>query len=156
VTEAPRYDDSLTIALLRARDAVTAQFRDHVGEAGLTLQQWRVIRALAGGAALDTTTLAKSCVILAPSLTRIVRHLGDLGLVEQVPSRDRRQRVIKLTPQGEALFTDIWQVSQRKYAAIEDAFGSEELHDLVVSLNRLRACLEIETKTEDRVGDGGG
>ncbi|RZO28474.1 MAG: MarR family transcriptional regulator [SAR116 cluster bacterium] len=156
MTEAPRYDDSLTIALLRARDAVTAQFRDHVGEAGLTLQQWRVIRALAGGAALDTTTLAKSCVILAPSLTRIVRHLGDLGLVEQVPSRDRRQRVIKLTPQGEALFTDIWQVSQRKYAAIEDAFGSEELHDLVVSLNRLRACLEIETKTEDRVGDGGG
>ena len=156
MTEAPRYDDSLTIALLRARDAVTAQFRDHVGEAGLTLQQWRVIRALAGGAALDTTTLAKSCVILAPSLTRIVRHLGDLGLVEQVPSRDRRQRVIKLTPQGEALFTDIWQVSQHKYAAIEDAFGSEELHDLVVSLNRLRACLEIETKTEDRVGDGGG
>ena len=156
MTEAPRYDDSLTIALLRARDAVTAQFRDHVGEAGLTLQQWRVIRALAGGAALDTTTLAKSCVILAPSLTRIVRHLGDLGLVEQVPSRDRRQRVIKLTPQGEALFTDIWEVSQRKYAAIEDAFGSEELHDLVVSLNRLRACLEIETKTEDRVGDGGG
>ena len=156
MTEAPRYDDSLTIALLRARDAVTAQFRDHVGEAGLTLQQWRVIRALAGGAALDTTTLAKSCVILAPSLTRIVRHLGDLGLVEQVPSRDRRQRVIKLTPQGEALFTDIWQVSQHKYAAIEDAFGSEELRDLVVSLNRLRACLEIETKTEDRVGDGGG
>ena len=116
----------------------------------------RDVAALAGGAALDTTTLAKSCVILAPSLTRIVRHLGDLGLVEQVPSRDRRQRVIKLTPQGEALFTDIWQVSQRKYAAIEDAFGSEELHDLVVSLNRLRACLEIETKTEDRVGDGGG
>ena len=156
MAEAPRYDDSLTIALLRAREAVTAQFRDHVGAAGLTLPQWRVIRALAGGAALDTTTLAKSCVILAPSLTRIVRHLGDLGLVEQVPSRDRRQRVIKLTPQGEALFTDIWQVSQRKYAAIEDAFGSEELHDLVVSLNRLRACLEIETKTEDRVGDGGG
>ena len=156
MTEAPRYDDSLTIALLRARDAVTAQFRDHVGEAGLTLQQWRVIRALAGGGALDTTTLAKSCVILAPSLTRIVRHLGDLRLVEQVPSSDRRQRVIKLTPKGEALFTDIWQVSQRKYAAIEDAFGSEELHDLVVSLNRLRACLEIETKTEDRVGDGGG
>ena len=156
MTEAPRYDDPLTIALLRARDAVTAQFRDHVGEAGLTLQQWRVIRALAGGGALDTTTLAKSCVILAPSLTRIVRHLGDLGLVEQVPSSDRRQRVIKLTPKGEALFTDIWQVSQRKYAAIEDAFGSEELHDLVVSLNRLRACLEIETKTEDRVGDGGG
>jgi homoprotocatechuate degradation regulator HpaR len=149
VADAPRYDDSLTIALLRARDAVTAQFRDHVGAAGLTLQQWRVIRALAGGTALDTTTLAKRCVILAPSLTRILRHLGDAGLVETVPSRDRRQRVIRLTPAGETLFIDIWQVSQQKYAAIEDAFGKDELRDLVVSLNRLRASLETGQETGD-------
>ena len=149
MADAPRYDDSLTIALLRARDAVTAQFRDHVGAAGLTLQQWRVIRALAGGTALDTTTLARRCVILAPSLTRILRHLGDTGLVETVPSRDRRQRVIRLTPAGETLFTDIWQVSQQKYAAIEDAFGKDELRDLVVSLNRLRASLESDQETGD-------
>ena len=149
MADAPRYDDSLTIALLRARDAVTAQFRDHVGAAGLTLQQWRVIRALAGGTALDTTTLARRCVILAPSLTRILRHLGDTGLVETVPSRDRRQRVIRLTPAGETLFTDIWQVSQQKYAAIEDAFGKDELRDLVVSLNRLRASLEKDKETGD-------
>ncbi len=149
MADAPRYDDSLTIALLRARDAVTAQFRDHVGAAGLTLQQWRVIRALAGGTALDTTTLAKRCVILAPSLTRILRHLGDAGLVETVPSRDRRQRVIRLTSTGETLFTEIWQVSQRKYAAIENAFGKAELRDLVISLNRLRACLETDQETGD-------
>ena len=149
MADAPRYDDSLTIALLRARDAVTAQFRDHVGAAGLTLQQWRVIRALAGGTALDTTTLAKRCVILAPSLTRILRHLGDAGLVETVPSRDRRQRVIRLTPAGETLFIDIWQVSQQKYADIEDAFGKDELRDLVVSLNRLRASLETDQETGD-------
>ena len=149
MADAPRYDDSLTIALLRARDAVTAQFRDHVGAAGLTLQQWRVIRALAGGTALDTTTLARRCVILAPSLTRILRHLGDTGLVETVPSRDRRQRVIRLTPAGETLFTDIWQVSEQKYAAIEDAFGKDELRDLVISLNRLRASLETDQESDD-------
>jgi homoprotocatechuate degradation regulator HpaR len=149
VAKAPRYDDSLTIALLRARDAVTAQFRDHVGAAGLTLQQWRVIRALAGGTALDTTTLARRCVILAPSLTRIVRHLGESGLVETVASHDRRQRVIRLTPEGEALFTEIWKVSEQKYAAIEDAFGKDELRDLVISLNRLRACLEPDRAIGD-------
>ena len=146
MSDAQLFDDSLPIALLRARDAVTALFRDHVGAAGLTLQQWRVIRALAGGIALDTTTLANRCVILAPSLTRIIRHLGERGLVEQVPSRDRRQRVLKLTPQGEALFTEIWQISQKKYAAIEDAFGRDELRQLVVSLNHLRTCLETDHK----------
>ena len=45
MAETPQYDQSLTIALLRARDAVTALFREHVAAAGLTLQQWRVIRA---------------------------------------------------------------------------------------------------------------
>jgi len=144
MADAPRYDDSLTIALLRAREAVTAQFRDHVGEAGLTLQQWRVIRALAGGMELDTTTLANRCVILAPSLTRIIRHLAESNLVVQVPTRDRRQRVVRLTEEGEALFTRIWDISQQKYAAIETAFGRTEMRELVVSLNRLRACLERE------------
>lgn len=145
MAETPRYDDSLTIALLRARDAVTAQFRDHVGEAGLTLQQWRVIRALAGSTELDTTTLASRCVIRAPSLTRIIRRLAGRNLVVKVPTRDRRQRVVRLTDEGEALFTRIWEVSQQKYAAIEDAFGRAEMRDLVVSLNRLCACLDSDS-----------
>lgn len=142
MADAPRYDNSLTIALLRAREAVTAQFRDHVVAGGLTLTQWRVIRALAGGAELDTTTLAHRCVILAPSLTRIIKHLEGRGLIKKVPARDKRQRVVKLTEDGEAIFTDMWAVSNTKYAAIEDAFGAEEMRDLVATLNRLRAVLE--------------
>ena len=142
MAEAPRYDDSLTIALLRAREAVTAQFRDHVGAAGLTLPRWRVIRALAGGKALDTTTLARRCVILAPSLSRIIKTLSERGLVEQVPAKDRRQRVIRLTMDGEVMFSQMWDVSKTRYAAIETAFGHEEVHDLVKTLNRLREVLE--------------
>ena len=142
MADAPRYDDSLTIALLRAREAVTAQFRDHVAAGGLTLPQWRVIRALAGGTELDTTTLARRCVILPPSLTRIIKALEGRGLIEKVPARDRRQRVVRLTSDGEAMFTDMWAVSKSKYAAIEAAFGHDEMHELVGTLNRLRAVLE--------------
>ena len=142
MADAPSYDDSLTIALLRAREAVTAQFRDHVAAGGLTLPQWRVIRALAGGTELDTTTLAHCCVILAPSLTRIIKTLEGRGLIEKVPARDRRQRVVRLTGDGEAMFTEMWAVSKTKYAAIEAAFGRAEMLDLVETLNRLRAVLE--------------
>ena len=142
MNDAPHYDDSLTIALLRAREAVTAQFREHVTAAGLTLPQWRVIRALAGGVEMDTTKLAKRTVILPPSLTRILRHLGGNGLIEQVPARDRRQRVIRLTASGQSLFDEVWQVSQKRYAAIEAAFGEQEMAVLVESLNRLRRSLD--------------
>ena len=142
MADAPRYDDSLTIALLRAREAVTAQFRDHVAAGGMTLTQWRLIRALAGGTELDTTTLAHRCVILAPSLTRIIKTLERRGLIEKVPARDRRQRVVRLTADGEAMFTEMWAVSKTRYAAIEAAFGRAEMFDLVETLNRLRAVLE--------------
>lgn len=142
MTDIPRYEDSLTIALLRAREVVTAQFRDHVATAGLTLPQWRVIRALAGGVTLDTTTLAKRCVILAPSLSRIIKSLSERGLTEQVPTKDKRQRMIRLTSDGETLFTEMWAESRARYGAIETAFGHEEMRDLVKTLNRLREVLE--------------
>ena len=142
MAETPQYDQSLTIALLRARDAVTALFREHVAAAGLTLQQWRVIRALAGGHELDTTTLSDRCVILPPSLSRILRFLATEQLVENVPTSDRRQRVVRLTEKGQKLFDRTWVTSQEKYAAIEAAFGTDDTRQLVDTLNRLRACLQ--------------
>ena len=142
MAETPQYDQSLTIALLRARDAVTALFREHVSAAGLTLQQWRVIRALAGGHELDTTTLSDRCVILPPPLSRILRFLATEQLVENVPTSDRRQRVVRLTEKGQALFDRTWVTSQEKYAAIEAAFGTDATRQLVDTLNRLRASLQ--------------
>ena len=142
MSDQPHYDDSLTIALLRARDSVTALFREHVAAAGLTLQQWRVIRALADEPHLDTSTLAERCVILPPSLTRIINYLLAEGLVEQVATKDRRQRAIKLTPKGQDCFETVWATSTEKYKIIETHFGADEIRDLVTSLNRLRMVLD--------------
>lgn len=142
MTNQPQYDDSLTIALLRARESVTALFREHVAAAGLTLQQWRVIRALADGDILDTTSLADRCVILAPSLTRIINHLLAEELIEQVPTKDRRKRAVRLTEKGRACFDTVWSTSTEKYKTIEAQFGTTEIQQLVASLNRLRAVLD--------------
>ena len=50
--------------------------------------------------------------------------------------------MVRLTAEGEAMFTEMWAVSKTKYAAIEAAFGRAEMHNLVETLNRLRAVLE--------------
>lgn len=68
-----RFEKSLPIAFLRAREATMRRFKPHVDAHGLTIQQWRVIRTLADGGPLDSNTLAARCVILPPSLTRIFR-----------------------------------------------------------------------------------
>ena len=85
-----------------------------------------------------------------PPLTLSFRDyvLAERDLVINVPTRDRRQRVIRLTAEGEALFTRVWEISQRKYAAIDAAFGREEMRQLVASLNRLRTCLAADAVTQ--------
>lgn len=90
------FQRALPISLLRAREATMRPFKEHVENDGLTLQQWRVIRALADESPLDSKTLSERCVILAPSLSRIFKALADKGLIETVASSDARSRYCRL------------------------------------------------------------
>ena len=73
--------DSLTIALLQAREAAMAYFRPIVKRHNLTEQQWRIVRILAERPSMDFHDLAFRACILRPSLTGILtRRAGVLVL----------------------------------------------------------------------------
>lgn len=61
--------DSLTIALLQAREAAMSYFRPIVKRHNLTEQQWRIVRILAESPSMDFHDLAYRACILRPSLT---------------------------------------------------------------------------------------
>ncbi len=63
--------DSLTIALLQAREAAMSYFRPIVKRHNLTEQQWRIVRVLAEHPSMDFHDLAFRTCILRPSLTGI-------------------------------------------------------------------------------------
>src|SRR5579884_2550197 len=86
------FANSLPMALLRAREAVMRAFRPGLREHGVTEQQWRVLRALAGLGPLEITDLAARTCLLPPSLSRILPELESRGLVtrRQVASDMRR------------------------------------------------------------------
>ena len=56
--------DSLTIALLQAREAAMAYFRPIVKRHNLTEQQWRIVRILAERPSMDFHDLAFRAYIL--------------------------------------------------------------------------------------------
>src|SRR5262245_61859399 len=68
---------SLTIGLLRAREAVMSHFRPILAAHDVTEQQWRVIRVLFEAGTLDASEVADKASILAPSLTRMIRSLEE-------------------------------------------------------------------------------
>ena len=140
------FDHSVSIALLRAREAVSARFKAHIEARGLTLPQWRVLRALAETGEMDVSSLARRCVVLLPSMTRIIKALEDAQLVHTRRAQDRRRRVVALTQQGTALYDELSGPSEEFYRNLEQGFGADRLTQLVNMLNELRETVEREKK----------
>ena len=136
------FESSLPIALLRARQATAHKFKPHTDAAGLTQPQWRVIRALAAGEPLDVATLATRCVVMQPSVSRLLKGLQDRGLIETVAGSDARRRMLALTGEGQRLFDRIALISEAVYRDIEAVYGRDELKQLVTMLQRLREVAE--------------
>jgi homoprotocatechuate degradation regulator HpaR len=136
------FEDSLPIALLRARAATAAKFKRHTDALGLTQPQWRVIRALAPGEPLDVCTLADRCAMLQPSVSRLLKSLADRGLICTLNGGDARRRVLALTPQGQAVFDQLAPVFEAIYRDLEAAFGQDDLARLITMLRRLREVAE--------------
>lgn len=131
---------SLPIALLRAREAVMAQFRPVLAKQDVTEQQWRVIRVLAEASALDATELAERACILAPSLTRILRSLEERGVIARNRDQvDGRRLLLSLTPKGFDIIHAVSPSSKRVYADLETRYGRERLDQLLDLLGELAA-----------------
>ncbi|MCB1397457.1 MAG: homoprotocatechuate degradation operon regulator HpaR [Rhodobacter sp.] len=136
------YERSLTVALLRARESTMRRFKRYSDAQNLTLPQWRVLRALADGEPLDAGTLCQRCVILPPSLTRILRALAERGLLAQVTCNDARRHMVTLTDKGKALFDSLVVQSEDSRRQIDEAFGQEKMQTLLDLLNELREITE--------------
>jgi homoprotocatechuate degradation regulator HpaR len=135
-------DQALPIALLRAREATMRKFKPHVDSLGLTLQQWRVIRALAENDTLPATELADKCVVMPSSMTRILNSLIERGLIEPAHDDDGRRRSVRLTETGTDIYTQMADKSEAIYRAIEMRFSTKKMSDLLELLDALKTAAD--------------
>jgi homoprotocatechuate degradation regulator HpaR len=136
------FTSSLPMALLKAREAVMRRFRPGLRHHGVTEQQWRVLRALAGRTPLEITRLATETCLLLPSLSRILPQLESRGLVARhsVPG-DLRRASVTLTATGMELIAAHAPESEAIYREIEQRFGRERLTELFELLRHLEHSL---------------
>ena len=124
------------------------RFKPHVDSLGLSLPQWRVIRALAENDRLPATELADKCAVLPSSMTRILNSLIDRALVEPVHDSDGRRRSVKLTEAGTAIYAQMADKSEAIYRAIEQRFSTEKMNDLLTLLEQLKVAADgLESET---------
>lgn len=135
---------SLTISLLRAREAVMSNFRPMLARHDITEQQWRVLSVLSESSPRDASDVAERASILAPSLTRIIKTLEDRGLITRGRFDDDGRRVqLAITPTGVALIREVSPERRAIYRKLEKRYGATEMEKLLDLLDRL---VEIEDR----------
>ena len=133
-----RFNRSLPMTLMKAREAVMQEFTPHLREHGLSTQQWRVLRALEEEPSCDATEIARRCALLMPSLSRILQNLEARGLVSRVPAKDDlRRTLVSITEDGLALFEIIAPLQEDRYEQITERFGYGKLELLYELLDEL-------------------
>jgi homoprotocatechuate degradation regulator HpaR len=130
------------MALLRAREAVMRHFRPELRYHGVTEQQWRVLRALAGKRSLEITELAAETCLLAPSVSRILPDLEARGYIRRrAVESDLRRAVVSLEPKGLKLIAAHAPSSEQIYNEIEQRFGPQRVQQLFTLLRELESTL---------------
>lgn len=132
--------DSLTIALLQAREAAMGFFRPIVKQHNLTEQQWRIVRILAENSSMDFHDLAFRACILRPSLTGILTRMERDGLVLRLkPVNDQRKLYVSLTATGLKLYESAQAQVEEVYRLIENEFTTGKLVQLTSLLEEFIA-----------------
>ena len=138
MTELRSVDESLPIALLRARENLMRRFRPLIAAQGIAEPQWRVLRVLDGAGAMSVGQIADRAVLLGPSLSRILAALDRRGwIVRRLHADDARRSQIELTPAGREVVAGIAPRSEAVYREIEAELGADEVAALVAALERV-------------------
>jgi homoprotocatechuate degradation regulator HpaR len=139
----PFIHRNLPLLLLQTREVVFARFRPLLNEAGVTEQQWRVIRALLAHGPLEPREIAQVCCFSSPSMAGILARMDELGWVvrEQLAHDQRRVRV-SVSESGQALARALAPRIEAAYAELEQQLGPQNSQALIDILERVQATLK--------------
>lgn len=129
---------NLPMLLLQAREGVIAHFRPILNAAGLTEQQWRIVRVLLESGPLEPRQIVAATRISSPSLAGVLARMDDLGLVarERMAGDQRRVRV-SLTPKSRAIAATLAPQIEAVYDAIETHIGADFVARFYATLDEL-------------------
>ncbi|MEQ6353841.1 MarR family transcriptional regulator [Lysinibacillus sp. M3] len=78
-----------------------------LGKYQLYSSQWALLRLLMDKGPHTFVDIANFMFIEKPSVTRLVQKLVELGYVETVAGRDKREKLVQLTANGEEIVQEI-------------------------------------------------
>ncbi|MCX7625625.1 MAG: MarR family winged helix-turn-helix transcriptional regulator [Candidatus Sumerlaeaceae bacterium] len=114
-------------------------------EAGLTVEQWRVLEEIQGHDFMPSL-FARERKRSRAAVSKIIRQLLDKGIIEtSVAAHDGRQRTYSLTAKGRAATEKLRRARRRAIEKVWSRFSPEELEAFTRFSQKL--CAELEALT---------
>ena len=138
-----RYSFLLDCTAKRVKQYAQTQF--NLGNYGITVDQWTVLKNLNKAANVSQKELAKLCGKDQPTLTRIIDLLVKKGYVERTQhENDRRSFVVHLSERGQRkvdqLEPNVHEIRMKAWENLDET----DFEDLQRILNTIYTNLEIK------------
>lgn len=128
----------LAYLLSEAEQAVNRGLAEALGAEGMTVEQWRILRALSDGHGHSMGDLALAVLMPHPTLTKAVDRLIDDALVYRRQDEvDRRRVAVFLADRGLDVIARLDQLAEEHHRRVEAAYGVQRTERLMRELGRL-------------------
>ncbi|MFJ7369934.1 MarR family winged helix-turn-helix transcriptional regulator [Lysinibacillus sp. NPDC098008] len=103
--------------------------------------QWAVLRFLRDNGPHSFVEIANFMAIEKPSVTKLVHKLIELGYVETATGRDKREKLVRLSPYGEEL---VQKIQLQLQPFFEQALAGVAKQDIDIATQVLaKICMNI-------------
>lgn len=127
--------------LRRATRAVT-QFYDHcLDPCGIRATQFTLLISMGAVSASTLTEMASTLVMDRTTLTRNLKPLEKLGLIEMIEPRDKRSKAYALTEKGREVLNKAIPIWQRAQTKIISSISQEKYEYLLKELDGLTKAI---------------
>ncbi|WP_344920776.1 MarR family winged helix-turn-helix transcriptional regulator [Streptosporangium oxazolinicum] len=148
---------SLAYLLSRAERSVNRALAAAVTAEEVSVEQWRILRALADGRGHSMGDLAEAVLMPHPTLTKAIDRLIDRSLVYRGHDPgDRRKVAVFLADRGSELLDRVEGGVAEHHRLIEAVYGTERTERLMRDLEGLVAALDESPATPERERAPGG
>ncbi|MAZ44669.1 MAG: MarR family transcriptional regulator [Legionellales bacterium] len=131
--------------LRKAARAVTQSFDHALEPMGIRATQFTLLVTMASVSARTLTEMASVLVMDRTTLTRNLKPLEKLGLIETVTPRDKRSKAYALTEKGREVLARSIPVWEKAQTSLVTEMGNERFNGL---LGDLDAITKLVTKAD--------
>lgn len=132
--------------LRKASRAVTQLFAENMTSTGLQGTQFTILVAVAIAGSSAISDLAEGLAIDRTTLTRALKPLVKRGLVVVEPGKDRRIKVVSLTPEGYTVMSQAIPFWQEAQARVVENLGEEKWNILLMLLDTLSEKTNVSSE----------